>query len=112
MSLEGVRAHTLVCEHNPLVQDLTRVRRDRDTALAEVERLGRDVIAVCANHQEEQRAHAKTSLALREARAELEDLRGRALGVEERGLRDKIRGLLKSDMPAGELRRALGELVR
>lgn len=43
--------------------------------------------------------------------AEAEDLRGRALGIDD-GLRDAIRALLRSEAPAGELRRALWELVR
>lgn len=46
-----------------------------------------------------------------ELEAQVEDLRGRALGIDD-NLRDAIRALLKSELAAGELRRALGELVR
>lgn len=122
MTMDEAGDHTQKCDHNPLVQ------RNRQLE-AENERLGRDVNTVCANHQEEQREHAKTSLALREARAQVdelrvnsmaaireleaqaEDLRGRALGIDD-GLRDAIRALLKSEASAGDLRRALWELVR
>jgi hypothetical protein len=48
---------------------------------------------------------------VRRLSALLEDIRGRALGVDD-GMRDALRALLKSEMTAGELRRALGELVR
>lgn len=97
MDLDGVDTHVAVCEHNPLVQKL---------ASAEIEN------------------RALTS--------ELEDLRGRKLGngdawaeaaSESLGMYDHMRGLheamkatiralLNTEQPAGDLRRALGELVR
>lgn len=44
--------------------------------------------------------------------AQVEDLRGRANGVDVGTLRDAIRALLKSETTSGGLRRALGDLVR
>lgn len=88
MNMEDSAAHAQVCEHNPLVSELAKLR------------------ALLEEHGfiEGQAGHA--------LEAENEDLRGRALSVDERGLRDKIRKLLKSDKPAGELRKAIAELVR
>lgn len=48
---------------------------------------------------------------IRELEAENEDLRGRALGIDSE-IREAIRALLRSELTAGELRRALGELIR
>jgi hypothetical protein len=89
-TLDAIRAHTEICEHNPLVQRC------------------------------------------RAAEAALEDLRGRRIGSADawadaadeatqmyqlaQQLHDatkrRIRTLLKTELPAGELRKALEELVR
>ena len=89
-TLDGIRSHTETCEHNPLVQRC------------------------------------------RAAEATLEDLKGRRIGNADAwaeaadeatkmyqlthelhgALKNKIRALLKTELPAGELRKALEELVR
>lgn len=46
---------------------------------------------------------------IRDLTAENEELRGRVFDVD---LRDAIHALLKTEATAGELRRALGELLR
>lgn len=86
MNLDEAQDHTQKCEHNPLVQ-----------RIGDLEKAARAYV--------EQRSQ------LDAARAEAEDLRGRALGIDD-GLRDAIRALLKSEASAGDLRRALWELVR
>lgn len=90
MTFDEAQAHAQVCEHNPLV------RRMRDLQA----RNG-------SNANEASRLFERN----RELEAQNEDLRGRALGIDD-NLRDAIRALLNSEAPAGELRRALAELVR
>lgn len=104
MSMDDSAAHAQVCERNPLVQSINRLRRDRDSAESEIRGLT----------------------------SELEDLRGRKIGNADawaeaaseatkmydyqrklhEALKATIRSLLSTELPAGELRKAIEELVR
>ena len=89
--------HAQVCEHNPLVQDLSRVRRDRDAALIELEELrGRKI--------------GKAD-AWAEAADESTGMYHHMRGLHE-AMKATIRSLLATETPAGELRRSIGELVK
>ncbi len=89
MDLDAVQAHAGICEHNPLVQKIVKLRAQ----VAELLRCPLDVT-------------------VQELQAQVADLQGRSGGVDVSNLREKIRSLLKSGKPACELRRALGDLVR
>lgn len=91
MTLDEAGDHTQKCEHNPLVAKI------------------RTMEALMEEHGFRTGEAGPGRLA--ELAAQNEDLRGRALGIDD-GLRDAIRALLRSEAPAGELRRALWELVR
>lgn len=81
----------------------------KDSVLSAAENLGD--IAKEALHQRDEARRERDAAVKRvaELEAELEHVRGIVFDVD---LRDAVQSLLKSEMSAGDLRRALGELVR
>lgn len=84
-------------------------RRERDTAVKRVAELEEELTDTRMRAgklgDELTTLHGKVA----DLEATNEDLRGRVFDVD---LRDAIHALLKQELTAGELRRALGELVR
>lgn len=89
--------HAQVCEHNPLVQCLDRVRHDRDAALAQLADL--------------QGRKLGNGDAWAEAASEATGMYDYQRKLHE-ALKATIRSLLDTELPAGELRKAIEELVR
>lgn len=118
MNIEDSAAHAQVCEHNPLVRALADERAAYAALKPELDRREDEVSKLCARNAG--------------LEAELEELRGRKIGKGDawaeaadestgmyhhmKGLHDAmkkaIRALLDTETPAGELRRAIAELVR
>lgn len=97
VSYDDACLHAQVCEHNPLVQSIERVRRDRDAALAQV-----------ADLQGRKLGNADTwAEAASEATGMYEYMR-----KLHEAMKATIRSLLGTEIPAEELRRAVAELVR
>lgn len=89
-----------------IAKEAIRQRDEAREALATQLEIAQTWAAVAAeNVAENERQHARVA----ELEAELEHVRGIVFDVDMRGA---VQALLKSEMSAGELRRALGELVR
>lgn len=89
--------HAQVCEHNPLVQSIARISHDRDAALAQVADL--------------QGRKLGSGDAWAEAASEATGMYDYQRKLHE-AMKATIRSLLSTELPAGDLRKAIGELVR
>lgn len=89
--------HAQVCEHNPLVQSIARISHDRDAALAELEELRGRKIGKADTWAEA----ASEAIGMYDYQRKLHE-----------AMKATIRSLLTTELPAGELRKAIAELVR
>lgn len=97
VSYDDACLHAQACEHNPLVQSIARISHDRDAALAQVADL--------------QGRKLGNGDAWAEAASEATGMYEYQRKLHE-ALKATIRSLLATELPAGDLRKALEELVR
>lgn len=97
VSYDDACLHAQVCEHNPLVQSIARISHDRDAALAQVADL--------------QGRKLGNGDAWAEAASEATGMYDYQRKLHE-AMKATIRSLLSTELPAGELRKAIEELVR